>query len=73
MALDSFKGSSMDVGKNFEGTREGPFVEKSNPISNNMYKFAVDMLVEEWKKVETALPEQQRVREMIFYTYLMFV
>ena len=66
MALDSFKGSSMDVGKNFEGTREGPFVEKSNPISNNMYKFAVDMLVEEWKELGNIESELERVCKKIF-------
>lgn len=66
MALDSFKGSSMDVGRNFEGTREGPFVEKSSPTSNNIYKSTVDMLVKYWEKVEAASPEQRKITEAIF-------
>ena len=35
MALDSYKGRSIDVGRNFEGTREGPFFEQNVSRSNS--------------------------------------
>lgn len=67
MALDSYKGRAIDVGRNFEGTREGPFIEGITQKNNNgMRQSAVNNLVEHWQKVMLASPEEREVKEKVF-------
>lgn len=67
MGLDSIRGHSVDMGRNGEGTKEGPFPEQSDYSGGiSEYQKKVNMLSELWDGVCKCDPSQKLVKERMF-------